>query len=100
MKAELIGSFAAQTHFAASLEQAQQGTVFVVTKRGHPVAQSGPTDRHGARPLFGSAKGRVRMTADFDAPLADMGGRWKKAPSGCELTSATTDRGPMRTIRL
>ena len=72
MKTETIGSFAAKTHFSALLEKAQQGTVFVVTKRGHPVAQLGPTDRRGARPLFGSAKGRVRMAADFDAPLADM----------------------------
>jgi prevent-host-death family protein len=72
MKTETIGSFAAKTHFSALLEKAQQGIVFVVTKRGHPVAQLGPTDRRGTRPLFGSAKGRVRMTADFDAPLADM----------------------------
>jgi prevent-host-death family protein len=72
MKTEIIGSFAAKTHFAALLEKAQQGTVFIVTKRGRPVAQLGPTDRHGARPLFGSAKGRVHMAADFNAPLADM----------------------------
>ena len=72
MKTETIGSFAAKTHFAALLEKAQQGTVFIVTKRGHPVAQLGPTDRRGARPLFGSAKGRIRMAADFDAPMPDM----------------------------
>ncbi len=72
MKTEMIGSFEAKTHFSALLEKAQQGTVFVVTKRGHPVAQLGPTERRGARPLFGSARGRVRMAADFDAPLTDM----------------------------
>jgi prevent-host-death family protein len=72
MKIEVIGSFAATTHFAALLERAQQGTVFVVTKRGRPMAQLGPTDQPGVRPLFGSAKGRVRMAADFAAPLADM----------------------------
>ena len=72
MKTETIGSFAAKTHFAALLEKAQRGTVFIVTKRGRPVAQLGPTDRQGARPRFGSAEGRVRMADDFDAPLADM----------------------------
>ena len=72
MKTELIGSFEAKTHFSALLEKAQQGTVFVVTKRGRPVAQLGPTERRGARPLFGSAKGHVRMAADFNAPLTDM----------------------------
>jgi len=72
MKTETIGSFVAKTHFAAILEKAQQGTVFIVTKRGRPVAQLGPAIRQGARPVFGSAKGRVKMTADFETPLADM----------------------------
>ena len=72
MKTETIGSFEAKTHFAAILEKAQQGTVFIVTKRGRPVAQLGPAIRHGARPAFGIAKGRVKMASDFDAPLADM----------------------------
>jgi prevent-host-death family protein len=72
MKTETIGSFEAKTHFAAILEKAQQGTVFIVTKRGRPVAQLGPAIRHGARPAFGIAKGRVKMAPDFDAPLADM----------------------------
>ncbi len=72
MKTETIGSFAAKTHFAALLDKAQHGTVFIVTKRGRPVAQLGPAIRHGARPAFGIAKGRVKMAADFDAPLADM----------------------------
>jgi len=72
MKIETIGSFAAKTHFAALLDKAEHGTVFIVTKRGRPVAQLGPAIRHGARPVFGSAKGRVKMAADFDAPLADM----------------------------
>lgn len=72
MKTETIGSFEAKTHFSALLEKVQQGKVFVVTKRGRPVAQLGPADRPGAQPRFGSAKGRVWMAADFDAPLADM----------------------------
>jgi prevent-host-death family protein len=72
MKTETIGSFVAKTHFAAILEKVQQGTVFIVTKRGRPVAQLGPAIRQGARPVFGSAKGRVKMAADFETPLADM----------------------------
>ena len=49
MKTETIGSFEAKTHFAAILEKAQQGTVFVVTKRGHPVAELRPTIRSSDR---------------------------------------------------
>lgn len=72
MKTTSIGSFAAKTHFSELLKKVQQGTVFVVTKRGRPVAQLGPTDRRDARPVFGSARGRIRMAGDFNAPLADM----------------------------
>ncbi len=72
MKTETIGSFAAKTHFAALLDKAQHGTVFIVTRRGRPVAQLGPAIRHSARPVFGIAKGRVKMADDFNAPLADM----------------------------
>ncbi|MFZ4398033.1 MAG: type II toxin-antitoxin system Phd/YefM family antitoxin [Kiritimatiellia bacterium] len=72
MKTETIGSFAAKTHFAALLDKAQHGTVFIVTKRGRPVAQLGPAIRQGQRPTFGIAKGRVKMADDFNAPLADM----------------------------
>ena len=72
MKTETIGAFAAKTHFSELLEKAQQGKVFIVTKRGKPVAQLGPSDIQVKCPSFGSARGQVHMRADFDEPLADM----------------------------
>jgi len=36
------------------------------------VAQLGPADTSGVHPVFGSARGRVHMGADFDAPLSDF----------------------------
>ncbi len=72
MKTEVIGAFEAKTHFSQLLERAQQGTVFIVTRRGKPVAQLGPSEQRVARPVFGSAKGQVLMRNDFDAPLEDM----------------------------
>jgi prevent-host-death family protein len=72
MKVEFVGAFEAKTHFSQLLERAQAGTVFIVTRRGKPVAQLGPSELPAARPTFGSAKGQVRMRADFDEPLADM----------------------------
>jgi len=72
MKTQTIGAFEAKTHFSELLEKARQGTVFIVTRRGKAVAQLGPTETQQSRPTFGSAKGRVRIRADFNEPLADM----------------------------
>lgn len=72
MKTETIGAFDAKTHFSGLLEKAHQGTIIVVTRHGKPVAQLGPTDAGAARPVFGSAKGRIEFGPDFDEPLEDM----------------------------
>ena len=34
-----IGAFEAKTHFSRILEETQQGTDFIITKRGKPVAK-------------------------------------------------------------
>ena len=72
MKMETVGAFEAKTHFSSLLEKAHKGTVIIVTRRGKPVAQLGPTDDRMTRPVFGSAKGKIRIEDDFDAPLEDM----------------------------
>ncbi len=72
MKTETVGAFEAKTHFSSLLEKAHQGTVIVVTRRGKPVAQLGPTDEFVTRPVFGSAKGKVHIAPGFDEPLDDM----------------------------
>lgn len=73
MKQRTIGAFEAKTHFSELLEKARQGTVFIVTRRGKPVAQLGPTDASSRRPVFGAAAGRVTMESDFEEPLEEMG---------------------------
>ncbi len=72
MKTETIGAFEAKTHFSQLIERAQEGTTFIVTRRGKPVAQLGPSESGIPRPKFGSAKGEVEISENFDAPLADM----------------------------
>jgi prevent-host-death family protein len=72
MKTEIIGAFEAKTHFSQLIERAKEGTIFIVTRRGKPVAQLGPSESTVSRPVFGSAKGQVEISHDFDAPLADM----------------------------
>lgn len=72
MKTQRIGAFEAKTHFSQLLERAQQGTIFVVTRRGKPVAQLGPSDQGASQPVFGSARGQIEISNDFDKPLDDM----------------------------
>lgn len=67
-----IGAFEAKTHFSELLERVCHGEVFTVTRRGKPIARLGPSEVHENRPVYGSAKGRIHMTSDFDAPLDDM----------------------------
>lgn len=72
MKHQVVGAFEAKTHFSEILEKARQGMVFLVTRRGKPVAQLGPTEERASAPVFGSAKGQVHIGNDFDEPLTDM----------------------------
>ena len=72
MKTEMMGSFEAKTHFSQLLQRVEQGAVFIVTRRGKPVAQLGPCEPSTRHPVFGSAKGQVRIREDFDEPLDDM----------------------------
>jgi prevent-host-death family protein len=72
MKVQYVGAFEAKTHFSELIEKARQGMTFVVTRRGKPVAQIGPSQEQAGRPVFGAAKGTIHMAPDFDEPLVDM----------------------------
>ncbi len=59
----------AQTHFSRLLEQVAEGGEVVIAKAGKPVARLVPytTTRRARRP--GMMRGKIRIKADFDAPL-------------------------------
>ena len=68
MKPKEIGAFEAKTRLSELLDR---GQVYVITKRGRPVAELRPVPgRTGLR--FGSDEGRITMSDDFDAPLPAM----------------------------
>jgi prevent-host-death family protein len=54
------------------LAEAQRGEEIVLTKDNHPVARLVSFDEARRRPVFGSARGRIRIGADFEAPLLDF----------------------------
>ena len=71
MKPKEIGAFEAKTRLSELLERVDGGQVYVITKRGRPVAELRPVPgRTGLR--FGSDEGRITIGDDFDAPLPDM----------------------------
>jgi prevent-host-death family protein len=67
MNAKEIGVFEAKTHLSEVLEQVEAGQVFIVTRRGKPVAELRPVTRP-RRPLTRGC-GRNEgywMAPDFD----------------------------------
>ena len=72
MDPQEIGAFEAKTKLSELLEKVRKGQVFVITRRGQPVAELRPVGRGDTRPRFGCDRGKVVMRADFEEPLADM----------------------------
>jgi prevent-host-death family protein len=71
MKPKEIGVFEAKTRLSELIERVDKGQIYVITKRGRPVAElRPPTPVHGLR--FGSDAGQIGMTDDFDAPVDDL----------------------------
>lgn len=61
----------AKTHFSKLLERVRQGEEIVIAKAGVPVARLVPFAAPVARRAPGSARGKVAIADDFDAPLPD-----------------------------
>ena len=55
------------------IEAAVKGDEVVITKGDRPVVKLVPVGGTKAQPRFGSAKGLITMSDDFDAPLEDFG---------------------------
>jgi prevent-host-death family protein len=71
MKPKEIGAFEAKSRLSELLERVGRGQVYVITRRGRPVAELRPVP--GRTTLhFGIDKGRITIGEDFDAPLPDM----------------------------
>lgn len=65
-----VNLHAAKTHLSRLVDEAASGRDVVIAKAGKPMVRLVPVQSR-ARTGFGDLKGRIRMTADFDAPLPD-----------------------------
>lgn len=61
----------AKTHFSKLIEKVMRGEEVVIAKGGRPVARLVPIQPAQQPRRPGSAKGRVTVAPDFDAPLPE-----------------------------
>ena len=67
-----IGAFEAKTHLSRLLDEVEEGSRFIITRHGKPIAELRPASPSIVA-KFGCAKGTsFYMAPDFDAPLDDF----------------------------
>ena len=64
----MLNLYDAKAQLSALVEEAAAGTEIIIAKSGRPRAKLVPI-RLKTRRRPGRAKGKIRMSADFDAPL-------------------------------
>ncbi len=62
----------AQKDLSRLIDDVALGEHIVITRNEVPVAQLVPVTHPVPKPTFGSAKGMIRMSDDFEAPLDDF----------------------------
>jgi prevent-host-death family protein len=65
-----VNLHAAKTQLSRLVDEAAAGEEVVIAKAGKPMVRLVPVRPH-RRTGFGDLKGRIRIAADFDAPLPD-----------------------------
>jgi len=65
--AKVLNLYEAKTRLSSLVEEAAAGNEIVIAKAGVPRARLVPLRTRNRRP--GGSKGRIRIAADFDAPL-------------------------------
>lgn len=59
----------AKTHFSRLLARVEQGEEVIIARAGKPIARLVPVWERPTERRPGSARGRVTIAPDFDAPL-------------------------------
>jgi prevent-host-death family protein len=73
MKSFNIGTLEAKTRLSELLEAVQQGSTFVITRHGKPIAQLRPIAETKPQRRAGFAKGLIaHISDDFEAPLKEF----------------------------
>ena len=67
----MVNVHEAKTHFSKLLSRVATGEEVIIAKAGKPVARLVPFVHKLSKRTPGSARGKVRVAPDFDAPLPD-----------------------------
>ena len=65
-----LNLYDAKTHLSSLVDEAAAGAEIIIAKNGKPLAKLVAFRTASARKP-GSAKGKIHLTADFDAPLPE-----------------------------
>jgi prevent-host-death family protein len=68
---KIVNLHAAKTHLSRLVDDAAVGEEIVIAKNGRPMVRLVPVASRARRTGFGTLKGRIRISEDFDAPLPD-----------------------------
>jgi antitoxin (DNA-binding transcriptional repressor) of toxin-antitoxin stability system len=68
---EVVNTHHAKTHLSQLLERVAKGEEFIIAKAGKPVAYLSAFNAQNRDRTGGQWKGKVHISADFDAPLPD-----------------------------
>ena len=66
-----VNIYEAKTKFSKLINQAIAGEEIIIAKSGNPVAKLVPLETALKNRIPGSAKGKIFIAQDFDAPLPD-----------------------------
>ena len=73
MRKAQFNLYQAKTHLSALVDRAASGQEVVIARGGKPAAKLVRLEEPKRKVVFGVLKGRVKVAADFDAPLpADL----------------------------
>ena len=62
----------AKTHLSKLIQEALTGEEVVIAKGNKPMVKLVPVSKQGIQRKLGTAKGKMVMADDFDAPLDDF----------------------------
>ncbi len=65
--AEQFNIHEAKTNLSRIIERVEHGEEIVISRAGHPVAKVVPLQRRVDRRGYGSLRGQVRLSADWDS---------------------------------
>lgn len=66
-----INIYEVKTHFSKLVEQAHNGETIIIAKAGKPWAKIIPFEPPKKHLKFGTMKGKIKLSGDFNSPLPD-----------------------------